>query len=419
AHRMTPEQGSSNRSIRRLNPTVRTSAKARTSAWGNASCSRIAAARSVRPFVITSSTSTILGGGAAKRATEKDSKCSRTVGRSPVSEVADLRTATRRSSPGHTLPAGPTRLSARASCPAAHALSLEGVQPGTGTNATSRANNPLSCGSWRLVRYARPAYRGNHSRSTAFTREHSRREASQSASTPRGEYTKQAANETLGNPSGTSQGQIVLRLLSRLLRLELARRTRERCSIRLLRPNTQPCLAGLTPYLFDVLGTGRRLGSLRKDFAARASAAGFRSALRGSRVRGAIEASLHPLPVLGTQPLRERAAEPALLHLQLHQRNPRQRLAVDPLRREAAVVDPRLDVRLAKRLVGERRPALAQGEVFLTMIGQLTAAPLDGGDVETGFGAEPRGRHLARGGQQVGVVVARVAPLARLVNGEI
>src|SRR5207253_7696835 len=85
----------------------------------------------------------------------------------------------------------------------------------------------------------------------------------------------------------------------------------------------------------------------------------------------------------------------------------------------ALPIYPRLDVRLAKRLVGERRPALAQGEVFLTMIGQLTAAPLDGGDVETGFGAEPRGRHLARGGQQVGVVVARVAPLARLVNSEI
>src|SRR5438105_12406283 len=169
---------------------------------------------------------------------------------------------------------------------------------------------------------------------------------------------KQAANEKPANPSGTSQGQIVLRLLSRLLRLELARGPRERCSVRVLRPNTQPCLARLTPYLFDVLGTGRRLGSLRKDFAARASAAGFRSALRGSRVRAAIEASLHPLPVLCTQPPRERAAEPALLHLQLHQRNPRQRLAVDALRREAAVVDPRLDVRLAKRLVGERRPAL-------------------------------------------------------------
>src|SRR2546430_4761359 len=129
-----------------------------------------------------------------------------------------------------------------------------------------RSNNPLSCGSWRLVRYASPAYRGNHSRSTAFTREHSRREAWQSASTPRGEYTKQAANETLANPSSTSQGQIVLRPLSRLLRLELARGTRERCSVRLLGPNTQPCLAGLTPYLFDVLGTGRRLGSLRQDF---------------------------------------------------------------------------------------------------------------------------------------------------------
>src|SRR5205085_430452 len=115
------------------------------------------------------------------------------------------------------------------------------------------------------------------------------------------------------------QGQIVLRLLSRLLRLELARGTRERSSVRLLRPNTQPCLAGLTPYLFDVLGTGRRLGSLRKDFAARASAAGFRSALRGSGVRGAIEASLHPLPVLGTQPLRERAAEPAgLVNGEIH-----------------------------------------------------------------------------------------------------
>jgi hypothetical protein len=163
AHRMTPRQGSSSLSRRSLNPTVRTSAKARISAWGNCSWSRIAAASRVRPFVITSSTSTILCGAAGRHATEKDSKCSRTVGRSPESAVADLRTANRRSSPVHTLPAGPTELSACASCPAAHGASLEGAHPGTGTNRTSGANSRWSCGSQRLVRYARPAYRGNHS----------------------------------------------------------------------------------------------------------------------------------------------------------------------------------------------------------------------------------------------------------------
>lgn len=156
AHRMTPEQGSISLSRCSLNPSVRTSAKARISAWGNCSCSRIAAASSVRPFVITSSTSTILCGGAGRHATEKDSKCSRTVGRSPVSAVADLRTANRRSSPGHTLPASPTALNAQTSCPAADGASLEGAEPGTGTSTTSGANT-RSWGSRRLVRCTTPA----------------------------------------------------------------------------------------------------------------------------------------------------------------------------------------------------------------------------------------------------------------------
>src|SRR5205823_5165225 len=274
------------------------------------------------------------------------------------------------------------RSSARASCPAAHALSLEGVQPGTGTSATSGANNPRSCGSWRLVRYARPAYRANHSRSTAFTRAHSRREASQSASTPRGEYTKQAANETLGNPSGTSQGQVVLRLLSRLLRLELARGTRARCTVGLLGPNTQPRLARLTPYLFGVLDLSRRMGSWICALS-RALSCNPRCRLPGRAAYRALQTPLHALAVLGAQPLGELAAHAALLHLQLHQRNPRQRLAVDALGGETAMVDARSDVRLTQRLVDERRPALAQGEVLLPMIGQLTPAALDGPDIET------------------------------------
>src|SRR5205823_246649 len=256
------------------------------------------------------------------------------------------------------------------------------------------------------------------SRSTAFTRAHSRREASQSASTPRGEYTKQAANETLGNPSGTSQGQVVLRLVSRLLRLELARGTRERCSFRLLRPQAQPRLPCLTPYLFDVLALRRRMGSLICALS-RALSCNPRCRLPGRAACRALQTSLHALAVLGAQPLGELAAHAALLHLQLHQWNSRQRLAIDALGGETAMVDARSDVRLTQRLVDERRPALTQGEVLLPMIGQLTPAALDGPDVETGFGAESRGRHLARGGEQVSVEIARIAALARLVNREI
>src|SRR3989440_7891205 len=189
-------------------------------------------------------------------------------------------------------------------------------------------------------------------------------------------------------------------------------------SFRLLRPQAQPRLSRLTPYLFDVLDLRRRMGSLIRALS-RARPGSPRCRLPGRAARRALQTSLHPLPVLSAQPLGELAAHAALLHLQLHQWNSRQRLAIDALGGETAMVDARRDVRLAQRLVDQRRPALTQGEVFLPMIGQLTPAALKRRNVKTRFRTQPRGCHLARGGQQVRVKVARVAPLARLVNREI
>src|SRR3984893_12144291 len=83
------------------------------------------------------------------------------------------------------------------------------------------------------------------------------------------------------------------------------------------------------------------------------------------------------------------------------------------------MVDARSDVRLTQRLVDERRPMLPQVEVLLSMIGQLAPATLEGWKIETCFRTETRRCHLAGGGQQVGVEIARVSVGTGLVHREI
>ena len=83
------------------------------------------------------------------------------------------------------------------------------------------------------------------------------------------------------------------------------------------------------------------------------------------------------------------------------------------------MVDARSDVRLTQRLVDERCPPLPQDEVLLAVIGQLAPATLEGLKIETCFRTETRRRHLAGGGQHVGVEIARVAAGTGLVHREI
>jgi hypothetical protein len=70
---ISPKQGSSIRSTLETSPRVRSNANARTGAPGNASLRRAAAAKSVRPRVMTSSTNTKLAAWHGNRSTSKDS----------------------------------------------------------------------------------------------------------------------------------------------------------------------------------------------------------------------------------------------------------------------------------------------------------------------------------------------------------
>lgn len=173
--------------MRRRNPKVLMSANARISACGKTVCIRAAAANSVRPLVITSSTRTILqtipGGGT----TRKDSKCSDTVGRARLGAVADLRTAARRRNPIHTVCARPTSRSATASVDAAQGASSLGALPGTGTRTAPPLNSARRRGSPMAARYTTPAYRASHIGLLSLTLSHSRREACATAPSPCGE----------------------------------------------------------------------------------------------------------------------------------------------------------------------------------------------------------------------------------------
>src|SRR6202035_4571957 len=83
------------------------------------------------------------------------------------------------------------------------------------------------------------------------------------------------------------------------------------------------------------------------------------------------------------------------------------------------MVDARSDVRLTQRLVDQRCPPLPQDEVLLAVIGKIAPPTLEGLKIETCFRTETGGRHLAGGGQQVGVEIAWVAAGTGLVHREI
>jgi hypothetical protein len=138
-----PSHGAISRSRCCRRPSVRISAKPRISACGSATCSRAAAAKSVRPLVITSSIRMIFSGVCRDRvSTRNDWKCSCTVGRLPAGACDDLRTVNRRRSATQVARAKPSSLSTRARCAAAHGPLPEGSLPGTGTRTGARAKTP-------------------------------------------------------------------------------------------------------------------------------------------------------------------------------------------------------------------------------------------------------------------------------------
>ena len=83
------------------------------------------------------------------------------------------------------------------------------------------------------------------------------------------------------------------------------------------------------------------------------------------------------------------------------------------------MLDTRFDIRLTQRVVRERGPSLTQCEELVTATRELFREPLVAGLVQPGFRAQTRRRDLARGREQVGVKVARVAAWARVVDCQV
>jgi hypothetical protein len=86
------------------------------------------------------------------------------------------------------------------------------------------------------------------------------------------------------------------------------------------------------------------------------------------------EPTRDPFAVLGAQTLSDLAVHSALFHFQVHQRNCRLWLTVNPLCRETPVVNARVNVRLAQRVVRKRCPAFPQAYVLLAVVGQTATA---------------------------------------------
>lgn len=103
----------------------------------------------------------------------------------------------------------------------------------------------------------------------------------------------------------------------------------------------------------------------------------------------------------------------------MHQRYWRQRLTIDALCCQAAVIDASLDVGLTQRVIGENRPAFPQVDVLLPVIGELATAPLDRVHIEAGLCSEARGRDLARSSEQVRMEITRIAVVPWFVHCEI
>jgi hypothetical protein len=126
-----------------------------------------------------------------------------------------------------------------------------------------------------------------------------------------------------------------------------------------------------------------------------------------------------PFSVLLAQTLSDLAVQSSLLHLQMLQGDRGPWLAVDPLRRETAVVDACLDVRLAQRIIRKRCPALPQTYVLLAVIGQSAAPAFTLIHVDPSLRAQPGRRYLASRRQQMRVEVAWITTRWRLVNCKI
>src|SRR5258708_40147133 len=107
----------------------------------------------------------------------------------------------------------------------------------------------------------------------------------------------------------------------------------------------------------------------------------FRRRLQGHPMGLELRPSLDAFAILSAQPVREFAAQAALLHLQLHERNPRLQLAVNALSGQAAMVNTRAEICFSQRCIDQRRPMLAQADVLVTMIWESPAPALERRDV--------------------------------------
>src|SRR5258708_4661351 len=121
----------------------------------------------------------------------------------------------------------------------------------------------------------------------------------------------------------------------------------------------------------------------------RAGGCRFRLRLQGHPMGLELRPSLDAFAILSAQPVREFAAQAALLHLQLHERNPRLRLAVNALSGQAAMVNTRAEICFSQRFIDECRPMLAQADVLVTMIWESPAPAPQRRDVRARFCPEP------------------------------
>src|SRR5437660_1155692 len=188
---------------------------------------------------------------------------------------------------------------------------------------------------------------------------------------------------------------------------------------RLLRPETQPRLPCLPSDFFNVPRSGGVLLGCWCCTLVRVGTVCRARAVRCTGGSSPLQALLHPRPVFRAQVLGNFAASPAPLYFVSRKRNTRPRLAIDASRRERAVLDTRLDVRLTQGAVRERRPSLTQCEEFVTAARELSSEPFTAAHVQPGFRAQTCRGDLASGREQVTMKVAGVAAWARVVDRQI
>src|ERR1700722_20800185 len=115
------------------------------------------------------------------------------------------------------------------------------------------------------------------------------------------------------------------------------------------------------------------------------------------------------------------AVIPVPFHFECGMRNVRLGLAVYSLGLQRAMVDARVDVLVIERGIGGHRPALAYIQQLADRSPESDLAPVCITPFERGFGAQPCGRHLARGCEQMGVEIARIAAriIPRRMNSDV